>query len=105
MFSSPRRSGSKNCFVLPPTPAKCEEDKELVGAGTFASKRVSKPNHQSEGSESAGTFASKRVSKPNHQSEGSESAGTFASQRVSKPNEEGEGAGTVEKVESEVKLQ
>ena len=33
MLSSPRRSGSSNCFVLPPTPAKGDDDVELVGAG------------------------------------------------------------------------
>ena len=32
MLSSPRRSGSSNCFVLPPTHAKGDDDVELVGA-------------------------------------------------------------------------
>ena len=30
MLTSPRRKGSNNCYVLPPTPAKGEGDTELV---------------------------------------------------------------------------
>ena len=61
----PRRKLSSNVFHMPTIP-----ESEDGGEGDFASKRVSKPSDQSEGSEGAGTFASKRVSKPHDQGEG-----------------------------------